>query len=278
MSRGVVSTGSTSRSATAGEWSRRARPAGGRRGGRALGRMDAFARRVGFEPRRLPPWLTRSQPDDGPGASDPPVPRFGFDWSKLLPPLTMNLHLAVDDLAAGTGRSGPVGGRGTGHPRASCTSTCDRCTPTTYGRSSTWPARHPSTPTRSPTGIARPCACAPRPTGSRTPPTPAARVDVDHTRPGRRAAPERTAARLEPRPRWAGSTTGSRPTASGRCASPSTGSASGATRTARSTSSTTPAPTRSPRRASRGSVAAYDPEIEVYPTDTVIEVDFGHAG
>ena len=27
-----------------------------------------------------------------------------------------------------------------------------------------------------------------------------------------------------------------------------------------------------------GSVAAYDPEIEVYPTDTVIQVDFGHAG
>ena len=27
-----------------------------------------------------------------------------------------------------------------------------------------------------------------------------------------------------------------------------------------------------------GSVAAYDPEVGVYPTDTVIQVDFGHAG
>ena len=27
-----------------------------------------------------------------------------------------------------------------------------------------------------------------------------------------------------------------------------------------------------------GSATGYDPEIEVYPTDTVIEADFGHTG
>ena len=135
----MVSTGSTSRSVVstarpAGGWlepSRRwldARPAGGwleldqpGRSSSSLGRMDAFARRVGFEPRRLPPWLT-ARSDDGPGASDPPVPRFGFDWSQLLPPLTMYLHLSVDDLAAGG--TGWSGGRARDRsPTPSCTST-----------------------------------------------------------------------------------------------------------------------------------------------------------
>lgn len=61
--------------------------------GDALARMDAFARRVGFEPTRLPSWLR--EPD--------PAPRFAFDWSTLLPPLTLNLHLSVESLLRGDG-------------------------------------------------------------------------------------------------------------------------------------------------------------------------------
>jgi hypothetical protein len=62
----------------------------------ALSRMDAFARRVGFEPTRLPDWLVpRHGPPDG--------PRFRFDWSSLLPPLTLTLHLAAADLVSGEG-------------------------------------------------------------------------------------------------------------------------------------------------------------------------------
>jgi hypothetical protein len=60
----------------------------------ALSRMDAFARRVGFTPTRLPGFLR-------PGLDQLDQlhrPRFVFDWSKLLPPLTLNLHFAADTL------------------------------------------------------------------------------------------------------------------------------------------------------------------------------------
>ena len=63
-------------------------------GDAALERMDAFARRVGFSPTKLPSWVR--QPPDQP-------PRFTFDWSKLLPPLTLNLHLSVESLQRGEG-------------------------------------------------------------------------------------------------------------------------------------------------------------------------------
>ena len=43
-----------------------------------LDRMDAFARRVGFTPTPLPDWLAARSADG-----------FSFDWSTLLPPLTM---------------------------------------------------------------------------------------------------------------------------------------------------------------------------------------------
>ena len=75
----------------------------------ALERMDAFARRVGFTPTRLPGFLR-----SGPGKLDQPgldrldhprldQPRFAFDWSRLLPPLTLNLHIAAEDLARDAG-------------------------------------------------------------------------------------------------------------------------------------------------------------------------------
>ncbi len=65
-------------------------------------RMDAFARRVGFTPTRLPDWLTARTHQ---GASDgaPVKPGFVFDWSRLLPSLTMFLHLSAEDLATGEG-------------------------------------------------------------------------------------------------------------------------------------------------------------------------------
>ena len=86
----------------------------------ALGRMDVFARRVGFTPTRLPDWLTPPPPVPGrprattprpPGVEHPPGgppgggPEFVFDWSKLLPSLTLYLHFAADDL---TSREGGV--------------------------------------------------------------------------------------------------------------------------------------------------------------------------
>ena len=66
----------------------------------ALARMDAFARRVGFTPTRLPAWLTWRDHGDG-SVGSAPRPVFSFDWSQLLPPVTLNLHLAAETLAAG---------------------------------------------------------------------------------------------------------------------------------------------------------------------------------
>ena len=77
-----------------------------------LARLDSFARRVRFTPNRLPEWLTPartdqgSDPSDSHGADPPPErarAKFHFDWSALLPPMTMYLHLAADALAAGEG-------------------------------------------------------------------------------------------------------------------------------------------------------------------------------
>jgi len=59
-----------------------------------LQRMDAFARRVGFTPTRLPAVLHQEETGD----QRPDVPRFVFDWSKLLPSLTLNLHFAAENL------------------------------------------------------------------------------------------------------------------------------------------------------------------------------------
>ncbi len=120
-------------------------PSGPRDG---LDRMDAFARRVGFTPGRLPDFLadrstaSRSRSDDGPPDPDPdpdpdpgpdpgwpddgppdpdsppapvldPAPdpgaaRFVFDWSALLPPLTLHLHLSAEALRAGGDQRGGV--------------------------------------------------------------------------------------------------------------------------------------------------------------------------
>jgi hypothetical protein len=69
----------------------------------ALGRMDAFARRVGFTPRRLPDWLTARAPDESSAAPRGRNPGFAFDWSRLLPSLTMHLHFSAADLGRGAG-------------------------------------------------------------------------------------------------------------------------------------------------------------------------------
>jgi hypothetical protein len=61
-----------------------------------IARMDAFARRIGFTPTRLPAWLRVEQRDDDAAG-------FSFDWADLLPSLTLHLHLANEDLARGEG-------------------------------------------------------------------------------------------------------------------------------------------------------------------------------
>ena len=62
----------------------------------ALSRMDGFARRVGFEPTRLPDWLAVRVRQDA-------SPTFTFDWARLLPSVTLNLHLSAEDLVQGEG-------------------------------------------------------------------------------------------------------------------------------------------------------------------------------
>jgi hypothetical protein len=64
----------------------------------ALDRMSAFARKVGFSPTRLPAWLTVAGDLGTNGKRG-----FRFDWSQLVPSLTMNLHLSVEDLTSGSG-------------------------------------------------------------------------------------------------------------------------------------------------------------------------------
>ena len=69
--------------------------------------MNAFARRVGFTPTHLPRWLTvrvlesdiSAEPTTHASANiTDSQPRFTFDWSRLLPSLTLNLHLAQEVL------------------------------------------------------------------------------------------------------------------------------------------------------------------------------------
>ena len=73
--------------------------------GDALDRVAAFARKVGFNPTRLPDWLTvnpncrLSAGSDGAGAGW----GFRFDWSGLLPPVTLNVHVSQEDLVHGRG-------------------------------------------------------------------------------------------------------------------------------------------------------------------------------
>jgi len=55
----------------------------------ALDRMDAFARRVGFTPTRLPRWLAPPEVTTG-----DPSATFSWDWSRLLPPITLDVHIA----------------------------------------------------------------------------------------------------------------------------------------------------------------------------------------
>ncbi len=217
-----------------------------------LSRMEAFARRVGFEPRRLPPWLTaRPHPDDGPGAGDPPVPRFGFDWSQLLPSLTMYLHLSAEDLAAG--RDGVVRWEGEGpvthafvHEHLRPLHAYDLRPVIDLAHQA--PADAYELPDRLREAVRLRTPADGFPYASNT----SRRVDADHTTaldagPSRRdrvtvdpagnlAPLGRFTHRIKTHGRWC-------------CASPSTGSCSGATRTDRSTSSTTPAPDRSPSRA-----------------------------
>ena len=64
--------------------------------GDPLTRMDTFARRVGFTPTRLPTGLSTGPRDDE-------TPGFCFDWADLLPSLTLHLHLSTEDLARGQG-------------------------------------------------------------------------------------------------------------------------------------------------------------------------------
>jgi hypothetical protein len=73
-------------------------PASGPAAGDAMCRMDAFARRVGFKPTHLPAWMTARAADGGEEA-----PTFTFDWSRLLPSLTLYLHLSHDDVVNGRG-------------------------------------------------------------------------------------------------------------------------------------------------------------------------------
>ena len=61
-----------------------------------LTRMDTFARRVGFTPTRLPTCLLAESRDDEAAG-------FSFDWADLLPSLTLYLHLSTEDLARGEG-------------------------------------------------------------------------------------------------------------------------------------------------------------------------------
>src|SRR3954453_6068508 len=74
----------------------------GQEPGNALDRMAAFARKVGFTPTHLPAWLAVRTEHD-PDASSQARPWFRFDWSRLLPSVTMNLHLSVEDLVGGRG-------------------------------------------------------------------------------------------------------------------------------------------------------------------------------
>ena len=64
----------------------------------ALGRMESFARRVGVRPTHLPDWLAVRS-----GVDPEHRPAFGFDWSALLPSVTLYLHLSAEDLSRGRG-------------------------------------------------------------------------------------------------------------------------------------------------------------------------------
>ena len=251
----------------------------------ALDRMDAFARRVGFTPGRLPTFLADGRPPGpGPGRPDdgPPDPfpdpdsardpgpgraRFVFDWSALLPPLTLHLHLSAEALrAGGDERGGVVRWEGEGpvthrfvheylrplhrYVIAPVVDLAGQAPVDAYEV----PERH-----RSALVLRSPGDCFPF--GSRLF-THADRADVDHTE-EYRTSTRRSGWGSGGCPRgwrttgsWAASTTGSRPTGTGRCGSRSRGCTCGATRTARSTSPTTPAPTRSPPPAPRSAPPA----------------------
>jgi hypothetical protein len=241
--------------------------------------MDAFARRVGFEPRRLPPWLTaRTHADQGqPGScADPPVPRFGFDWSRLLPTLTMYQHQSAADLAAG--RDGVVRWEGEG--------------PVTHGfvhqhlrplhgydlrpvidLAHQAPADAYELPDRLREAVRLRTPADAFPYSSNT----SHRLDADHTTPwtregqgstrtGNLAPLARFAHRIKTHGRWV-------------LRQPFEGillwrDPHGQVYLVDHTGTR---PVTQPGHAA-GSATGHDPDIEIYPTDTVIEADFGHTG
>ena len=170
-------------------------------------------------------------------------------------------------------------------PTRSSTTTCARCTTTSSSPSSTSPAKHPPTPTSSPTGSAKPSGCSPPPTCSPTPAPPAARLDIDHTdrlRPRRtppdaekhwstpaRATSDPSAA-LHHRIKTHGTWTLRQPFAGIYLWRDPHGQLYLVDHTG--THKITAPGTTS------GAATTYDPDIDVVPTDTVIEVEFGRRG
>ena len=184
----------------------------------------------------------RFRPADLPAPAEGRGHVVGVDWARLLPTVTLYVHLTDHTLATGHGVARWEGeGRS---PRS--TSGTSSARPAVHHQAGDRPRRPAAVDAYEvPTGSARRCTCAPRPMCSRTRRTPAA--GWTSTTPGPTGTPPR-----QGRPGWttsarsAGSTTGSAPTATGPSSSPSRASTSGAHRTAASTSSTTPAPARSP--------------------------------
>ena len=81
----------------------------------ALARMDAFARRVRFTPTRLPSWLTPPSPGgcgDSGAEVRGPQPEFMFDWPRLLPTVALNVHVSAESLAARRGGVARLEGEG----------------------------------------------------------------------------------------------------------------------------------------------------------------------
>ena len=217
----------------------------------ALARMDAFARRVGFTPRRLPDWLTAQ--GSGPSTATHPITdhAFEFDWSRLLPSLTMYLHFSADDLARGEG--GVVRWEGEGPVTHAFVH--DHLRPLhryvikpviDLARQAPVDAYEVPDRLREAVHLVAPSDVFPfawrsEPRARRGPHR---RLRPVARRPGHRSCGRRGSGTSG---RWDASTTGSRPTGSGCCASRSRGSTCGATRTASCTWRTTPAPARSTR-------------------------------
>ena len=244
--------------------------------------MDAFARRVGFTPRRLPDLAdTRRRGRPAPTTGDrarPRTRRSGSTGRGCCPPLTLYLHLSADDLA--TGQGGVVRWEGEGpvthafvheHLRPLHRYVIKPVIDLAHQA----PVDAYELPDRLREAVRLLAAGRRVPVRRRSQPR-ARRRPHRALRPGTRRRPR--AAVVHPAgatsARWAASTTGSRPTGTGPCASRSRASTCGATRTARSTSRTTPAPTRSPGGTPRQRHRVR-PRARGLPHRHVIEADFG---